>query len=232
MISRNSFHLPVSLLVIAILLLAPAYSAAEKLPDGFAYVSETVPGAVLEVRYYGDNNFVGQRVDGYLAPRVILTTEAATALAQVESQLAVFGLGIKVFDGYRPQQAVDHFVRWGKALNDTKMKAQFYPDVDKKNLFRDGYIAEKSGHSRGSTVDLTIIDLTTGAELDMGTPFDFFGPKSWPSNKDMPAHVRANRALLQNAMLRNGFKPLTEEWWHFTLRDEPYPDTYFNFPVR
>ncbi len=200
-------------------------------PTAFAYVSETVPGAVLEVRYYGENNFVGQRVDGYLAPRVILTTEAATALAQVESQLAVFGLGIKVFDGYRPQQAVDHFVRWGRPST-TPNEGAVLPGRGQEEPVQGRVHRRKSGHSRGSTVDLTIIDLKTKAELDMGTPFDFFGPKSWPSNKDMPAHVRANRALLQNAMLRNGFKPLTEEWWHFTLRDEPYPDTYFNFPVQ
>ncbi|MGE4506222.1 MAG: M15 family metallopeptidase, partial [Desulfovibrionaceae bacterium] len=141
-------------------------------------------------------------------------------------------LGLKVFDAYRPQRAVDHFVRWAEDLADTRMKAEFYPGVDKENLFRDGFIAARSGHSRGSTVDLTIIDLASGAELDMGTPFDFFGPESWPGNPAMPALVRANRALLQRVMAAHGFRHLREEWWHFTLNGEPHPDTYFDFPVR
>lgn len=209
-----------------------ATAHAGGLPEGFSYVHEAIPDAVLEVRYHGTNNFVGDVIDGYKADRVILSTPAATALAGVLGALRPFGLGLKVFDGYRPQAAVDHFVRWGRDLGDTRRKVDFYPDVDKKNLFRDGYIAEKSGHTRGSTVDVTIIDLATGRELDMGTPFDYFGPKSWPDNPDMPAHVRTNRALLRQVMLNNGFKPLAEEWWHFTLKDEPYPETYFNFPVQ
>jgi len=225
--------MPIRRTILAILallcLLAPARAAG--LPEGFVHVADVVPGAVLEIRYYTDNNFVGRRVDGYLAPTAILTRQAADALAGVQADLKPFGLGVKIYDGFRPQRAVDHFVRWGADLNDTKMKAQYYPDVDKKNLFRDGYIAEKSGHSRGSTVDLTIINLSDGRELDMGGPFDFFGKPSWPTNLDIPAQARANRALLRAVMDRHGFKPLTEEWWHFTLRDEPYPDTYFDFPV-
>lgn len=205
---------------------------AADLPKGFTYVSEAIPDAVLDVRYYSDYNFVGVRIDGYLAPRVILTHPAAKALAAVQADLKPFGLSVKVYDGYRPQRAVDHFVRWGKDLDDTRMKPQFYPGVDKKNLFRDGYIAEKSGHSRGSTVDLTIMDTKTGKELDMGSPFDFFGSNSWPENLTMSPEVRANRALLRLVMARHGFKSLTTEWWHFTLNDEPYPDTYFDFPVQ
>lgn len=220
-----------SLLLFVSLLLLPV-SHAFALQNGFSYVSETVPGAVIDVRYFGANNFVGEPIDGYTAPRVILTTAAAEALAKVQMDLAPFGLGLKVFDGYRPQRAVDHFVRWGKDLTDTRMKAQFYPDVDKKDLFKDGYIAEKSGHSRGSTVDLTIIDLASGKALDMGTPFDFFGPKSWPANRQMSPQVRANRGLLRAVMARHGFKPLKEEWWHFTLKQEPFPDTYFDFPIQ
>ena len=210
-------------------LLAPARAAG--LPEGFVHVTDAVPGAVLEIRYYSDNNFVGKRVDGYLAPTAILTSQAAEALAGVQADLKFFGLGVKIFDGFRPQRAVDHFVRWGADLKDTRMKAQYYPDVDKKNLFRDGYIAEKSGHSRGSTVDLTIINLSDGKELDMGGPFDFFGPPSWPGNLGIPAQARANRALLRAVMDRHGFRGITSEWWHFTLIDEPYPDTYFDFPV-
>lgn len=205
---------------------------AEKLPEGFCYLDDVIAGAVFDVRYFGKNNFVGERIDGYLTPRVILTNVAAKALAGAHKDLAPFGLGFKFFDGYRPQRAVLHFVRWAEDLSDTRMKQQFYPDVQKKNLFRDGYIAAKSGHSRGSTVDLTIIDLESRKELDMGTSFDFFGPKSWPDNCKMNLQVRSNRALLRQVMLKNGFKPLKEEWWHFTLMHEPYPETYFDFPVQ
>lgn len=216
--------------LLALFCLAAPVRAAE-LPEGFVHVRDIVPDAALDVRYATSHNFVGAPVDGYLAPQVILSRPAAAALAGVQEDLKAFGLGLKIYDGYRPQRAVDHFVRWGKNLGDTKMKAEFYPDVDKKNLFRDGYIATRSGHTRGSTVDLTVIDLQTGRDLDMGGPFDFFGHLSWPGNLDLPPQARANRALLREAMARHGFKPLTEEWWHFTLIDEPFPDTYFDFPV-
>ncbi len=196
-------------LALVLLLAAPAWAG---LPEGFCHVDEAVPGVVLDVRYFTSHNFVGEPVDGYEAPRVILTVQAARALAGVQATLARFGLGLKVFDGYRPQRAVDHFVRWAENLDD--------------------YIAAKSGHSRGSTVDLTIIDAATGKPLDMGTAFDFFGPPSWPDSPAMAAQVRANRALLQGIMISHGFRPLAEEWWHFTLEDEPFPDTYFDFPVR
>lgn len=217
-------------LAFALALVPPA--RADELPPGFTYLDSVIPGAVYDVRYYSDHNFLGTRVDGYLAPRVIITRPAAEALAAVQKDLEAFGLTLKIFDGYRPQQAVDHFVRWGHDLADTRMKAEFYPDVDKKNLFRDGYIATKSGHSRGSTVDLTITDPITREDLDMGTPFDFFGPPSWPQNPDFPTQIRANRALLRTLMTRHNFRPLKEEWWHFTLNHEPHPDTYFNFPVQ
>lgn len=215
-----------------ILGLCPQRVQADTLPEGFVEVVEVIPDVFLDVRYYGENNFVGKRVDGYLAPKVILTREAARALAGVQKELAPFDLSIKLFDGYRPQRAVDNFVRWAGDLADTKTKARFYPGVEKKHLFRDGYIAEKSGHSRGSTVDLTIVDRDTGEELNMGSPFDFFGPESWPQNADMSLDVRSNRALLRCVMVRNGFKPYEAEWWHFTLSNEPYPDTYFDFPVQ
>ena len=220
-------------LVVAVYLsysIIPALAA--DLPQGFCYLDKIVPTAVYDARYYGNNNFVGKRVGGYRIPRIILTAKAAQALSRVQDDLVPFGLGLKIFDGYRPQQAVNHFMRWAKDLKDTAMKEQFYPDVLKENLFRDGYIASRSGHSRGSTVDLTIIDLETGRELDMGTPFDYFDPRSWPERIDFPVHVRANRSLLRHVMAVHGFKPLQEEWWHFTLRDEPYPDTYFDFPVQ
>ncbi|MDR4126709.1 M15 family metallopeptidase [Yanghanlia caeni] len=220
---RITALLPALLLAVAL----PAHA----LPDDFVYVAEVVPNVVIDARYAGDNNFVGRPVDGYLANTVILTRPAAEALAKVSEDLAAFGLGLKVFDGFRPQRAVDHFVRWAADLSDQSTKARHYPDVEKEHLFRDGYIAERSGHSRGSTVDLTIIDLATGEELPMGTPFDYFGLESWPSYTKLPAEQRAFRALLQQVMTRHGFRPLNEEWWHFTLENEPYPETYFDFPV-
>ena len=182
----------------------------------------------------GENNFLGTRVDGYKSNRAILSVPAAEALKGVQEELRTFGLGLKIFDAYRPQQAVNHFVRWAKDIKDTKNKAGFYPDVDKKNLFRDGYIASKSGHTRGSTVDLTIVSLKkpeVGRQLDMGTTFDYFGQPSWPGNLAMSADVRANRMLLQGLMVRHGFAIYDKEWWHYTLKNEPYPETYFDFPV-
>jgi len=219
------------LVVLGVLLFGSAARAGP--PPGFVEVRAAVPGVSVELRYFTNDNFVGQRIDGYRAERCYITAEAAAALAAVQAELAVFDLGLKVFDAYRPQRAVDHFVRWAEDLADTRMKAGYYPDVEKKNLFRDGYIAAKSGHSRGSTVDLTVVALGRGApvELDMGTPWDFFGPKSWPSSREVTAQQRANRMLLRSLMVQHGFRPLAEEWWHFTLEDEPFPDTYFDFVV-
>lgn len=214
-------------LVLLLAFVLPAHA----LPDNFVHVEDVVPEVVLDVRYAANNNFVGSAVDGYQANTVILTQPAAEALARVQEDLATFGLGLKVFDGFRPQRAVDHFVRWAADLSDQSTKAQHYPNVAKEHLFRDGYIAERSGHSRGSTVDLTLIDLATGEELPMGTPFDYFGPESWPSYLELPPQQRAFRALLQQVMTRHGFRPLKEEWWHFTLENEPYPETYFDFLI-
>ena len=201
------------------------------LPAGFVYLDEAVPEVIINARYAGSDNFVGAPVDGYLVPRAVLTTPAATALRQVAATLAPFGLGLKVFDGYRPQTAVNHFMRWAADLQDTRTKTNYYPRVAKEDLFRDGYIAEKSGHSRGSTVDLTLVNLADGNELAMGTPFDFFGPESWPDYQKLDAQIRANRALLQQVMLRGGFRALAQEWWHFTLDQEPWPERYFDFPI-
>ncbi len=203
-------------------------------PAGFVDLAEAVPGIEVELRYNTNDNFVGTNIDGYESSRCYITAEAAEALRDVQAELRPFGLGLKVFDAYRPQRAVDHFVRWAEDLDDTTMKARYYPGVEKENLFRDGYIAARSGHSRGSTVDLTLVSTVANppAELDMGTPWDYFGPESWPSNMELSAAQRANRMLLQSLMIKHGFRPLAEEWWHFTLVDEPFPDTYFDFPVR
>ena len=206
-----------------------------QLPEGFVYLDQVVDDIAIELRYYSRDNFVGDTIDGYKANRCIITDKAAKAMQRVQDALASDGLGLKVYDAYRPQQAVDHFVRWAEDLKDTRMKKKYYPEVDKANLFEQGYIAAKSGHSRGSTVDLTIIYLDgpdAGKELDMGTNWDFFSPLSWPSSDKVSKQQFKNRMLLQKVMTENGFKPLKEEWWHFTLLDEPFPKTYFDFPVK
>jgi D-alanyl-D-alanine dipeptidase len=207
-------------------------STAGQLPEGFVYLKDVVPDITVELRYYTEDNFAGERIDGYLKPACILSRKAALALKEVQEDLRAFGLGLKVFDAYRPQRAVDHFVRWAKEVENTTMKWKYYPDVLKENLFRDGYIAAKSSHTRGSTVDVTMINFDSKKELDMGSGFDFFGPKSWPKNPSVGASQRAHRMLLRTLMNHHGFEPIEEEWWHFTLRDEPFPDTYFNFTVQ
>ncbi len=205
---------------------------ADNLQKGFVDIENIIPDIELDIRYYGKDNFVGERIDGYEAARCFITTEAALALKEVQDALKSFGLGLKVFDAYRPQSAVNHFVRWAKDLDDIKMKHKYYPDVQKKYLFRDGYIAAKSGHSRGSSVDVTIISLDNLQELDMGTHWDFFGPLSWPENLSLTSEQRAHRMLLQSLMLHHGFRALKEEWWHFSLQFEPFPKTYFDFRVK
>ena len=197
----------------------------------FVLLSEYVPDAILEIRYYSTYNFVGDRIDGYEEPVALLTKEAATALKAVSDDLKSKGYRLKIYDAYRPQKAVTHFMNWAKDLDDTRMKEYFYPDLDKSVLFDQGYIAEKSGHSRGSTVDLTLFDMETEKEVDMGGTFDFFGELSHPDYENITEEQYNNRMILREAMIAHGFKPLSTEWWHFTLKDEPYPDTYFTFPV-
>jgi D-alanyl-D-alanine dipeptidase len=223
-----------SALVAFVLLLLTAQPARAQapLPPGFVDAATVVDGLVVDMRYFGADNFVGERIDGYEGPRCLLSTQAAHALAAVQRALAARGLGLKVFDCYRPQRAVAHFVRWGRRVDDVKRKAEFYPDVDKRDLFRDGYIATHSGHSRGSTVDLTLVRRADRRELDMGSPFDYLGPKSWPSSRSVSPAAQANRALLAEAMRAGGFRPYAKEWWHFTLANEPFPHSYFDFPVR
>jgi zinc D-Ala-D-Ala dipeptidase len=217
---------------LVLMLLAPAASAQVPLAPGFVDAAAVVDGLVVDMRYFGEHNFVGTKIDGYQAPRCLLSQPAADALAAVQRELAPRGLGLKVFDCYRPQRAVAHFMRWAQNADDTSRKAEFYPDVDKRDLFKEGYIAERSGHSRGSTVDLTLVRRADGSEPDMGSPFDLFSPKSWPSDRSVSPLAQSNRALLADAMMRAGFRPYDKEWWHFTLINEPFPDTYFDFPVR
>ena len=199
--------------------------------SGFVLLADFVPQIIQEIRYYSTYNFIGDRIDGYEEPCALLTKEAARALKSVASEVMVQGYRLKVFDAYRPVSAVKHFVLWGIEDQDIRMKPYFYPDLEKQELFIKGYIAKQSSHSRGSTVDLTLLDMKSGKELDMGSPFDLFGPISHPDYKGITDEQYENRMILQNVMIRNGFKTIDCEWWHFTLDAEPYPDTYFEFPV-
>ena len=217
----------------------------------FVTLTDAVPDAILEIRYFGTYNFVGERIDGYLEPTALLTKQAAKALKEVSDDVKSKGYRLKIYDAYRPQKAVDHFVRWAANLSATEMKPYFYPDLDKSVLFEQEYIIRKSGHTRGSTVDLTLFDMNKEKELDMGGTFDWFGPESHPdfcgnpetgeytgdnskspAGRSITAEQFENRMILRRAMLRHGFAPLHTEWWHFTLKDEPFPDTYFTFPIR
>ncbi len=200
-------------------------------PTGFVLLSDFVPGIIQEIRYYSTYNFIGDRIDGYEEPVAFLTKEAARALKAVSNEMMVQGYRLKVFDAYRPACAVRHFVLWGIEDQDIRMKPYFYPELEKQELFSKGYIAKMSGHSRGSTIDLTLLDMKTGKEVDMGGAFDYFSEVSHPDYKEISGEQYENRMLLQKVMVRNGFKPFDCEWWHFTLENEPYPDTYFEFPV-
>ena len=202
------------------------------LPEGFVYVTDAVPDVILDIRYYSTYNFLGVRVDDYNAPVAIITEEAARALVQVNAEVRAQGYLLRVFDAYRPQGAVDHFVRWAEDPNDILTKEYFYPDIAKDRIIPDGYIMERSGHSRGSTIDLTLVDMLTGKELDMGTAFDFFGIESHHWTPLITQEQTDNRMILRNAMERAGFVAYEGEWWHYTLGNEPYPDTFFDFPVQ
>ena len=200
-------------------------------PSRFVMLSDFVPSALQEIRYFSTYNFIGDRIDGYEEPCALICREAARALKLVAGELNAQGFRLKIFDAYRPAGAVKHFVLWGIDDLDLRMKPFFYPDLDKTDLFKKGYIASQSSHSRGSAVDLTLLDMRTGKEVDMGSPFDLFGEVSHPSYTGITQEQYDNRMLLRGAMLRNGFAPIDCEWWHFALEDEPYPDTYFEFPV-
>lgn len=208
----------------------PAVAKKRNLPKGFVYLDEAIPSVQFDIRYYGDYNFIGKRIDGYNAPFAIMSAEAANALKAVGKDLTAQGYLLKIFDAYRPQKAVNYFASWSKDTKDVKMKKIFYPDVEKEDLFN-GYLAKKSGHSRGSTVDLTIVNAKTGKEIDMGSGFDFLGPVSTHGTKKITAAQTHNRNVLKNAMIKGGFEPYSKEWWHYTLKKEPYPKKYFDFDV-
>jgi D-alanyl-D-alanine dipeptidase len=206
----------------------------QMLPKEFVYLHDIAPSIQQEIRYATDDNFVGRPLTGYESPLCILTEPTARALLKVQQELNKQNLGLKVFDGYRPQRTVNEFIRWSKDVTDQKMKQEYYPRVNKADFFKLRYVAELSGHTRGSTVDLTIIDLKTNQELDMGTTFDFMDELSHPFNTAVTAKQYQDRQFLNHMMSANGFIPLDEEeteWWHFTLKDELFPDTYFNVPI-
>ncbi len=203
-----------------------------EVPSDFVNLTKAVPGIEADVRYYGVNNFVGQRIDGYEEPALLITCQAAQALGKVAEIFKKQGYGLRVFDAYRPQRAVGHFVRWAKDIKDVCMKDVFYPEHDKATLFDKGYIAYRSSHSRGSTVDLTLFDLCSGKELDMGGGFDLFSERSHHGYEGLTKQQADNRRLLLTVMEGCGFEGYDSEWWHYTLKNEPYPDTYFDFPVR
>ncbi len=199
---------------------------------GFVFLDEYIPDAMLEIRYASMFNFIGERIDGYEESVALCTKEAADALKAVSDDIGKLGYRLKIYDAYRPQRAVDHFVRWAKDPHDIRMKEFFYPELDKNILIPQGYIAERSSHSRGSTVDVTLFDMKEGRDADMGGPFDYFGQRSHPDCRDITEAQFSSRMLLRDVMMRHGFVPLETEWWHFTLANEPYPDTYFDFPLR
>lgn len=200
--------------------------------SNFVHIEQVIPDVLYEIRYAGRHNFIGRPIKGYKKSTAMLSVPAADSLKKVQCYLKKRGYRIKIFDAYRPQRAVNHFIQWAKVSDDTLMKREFYPQIDKRDLFKLGYIAAKSGHTRGSTVDLTIVDINTGREIDMGSPFDFFGNISHHDSRQINAEQQAHRLLLKDAMLQFGFKALPEEWWHYTLVDEPYPTTYFDFEVK
>lgn len=200
--------------------------------SGFVLVSDAIPDVIQEIRYYTTFNFVGDRIEGYEEPVALLTLGAARALRRVSDDLLAAGYRLKIYDAYRPQKAVDHFVRWAGEMEDVRMKRYFYPEIDKRAIIPEGYIAAQSGHSRGSTVDLTLFDMTAQKEADMGGPFDYFGELSHPDYSGVSKSQYDNRQLLRRTMIAHGFRAISTEWWHFTLAEEPYPDTYFTFPVR
>lgn len=200
-------------------------------PSDFINVKKLIPTLKVELRYFGNNNFVGDTINGYYSNTLFLTKPTAIQLNRIQQELSKQGLGLLVYDGYRPQRAVNNFVIWARQLEDTINKGIFYPNVRKQDLFKEGYIASKSGHSRGSTIDLTIVDLESDKPLDMGSAYDFFGPESWVNYQNITTEQKENRALLQKIMSKYGFRNYPKEWWHFTLRNEPFPDTYFDFPI-
>ena len=208
------------------------HSVGEESDSDFVLLADVVPDIIQEIRYYSTYNFVGRRVPGYEAPVAWMTRRAADSLRLVSDELVAQGYRLKVFDAYRPQRAVLYFVGWARQSADTLMKAYFYPDVPKDSLFCQGYLSWRSAHARGSTIDLTLFDMQTEREVDMGSTYDFLGrPSHFWYREGLTLDQIHHRTLLREVMMRHGFKPVSTEWWHFQLINEPYPTTNFDFPV-
>ena len=203
----------------------------DNLEDGFVYLKDIDDSIIVDLKYYSSENFTARFVDGYLANKAILTNEAGTALSKAQKDFNKLGYSLILYDAYRPQSAVDFFVRWSANLSDTIFKNLYYPDIKKSNLFELGYIAYKSGHSRGSTIDVSLVDMATNREIDMGTIFDYFGIESHTFFDKLSENQKANRLLLYEVMTDNGFNNYPKEWWHYTLENEPF-QKYFDFPIQ
>ena len=223
------------IILFAVILVSPWTEAKAADPmdsSDFVAVSDEIPDVLQEIRYFSAYNFVGSHIDGYEAPVALMTREAAAALKEAAAEFRTAGYVIKIYDTYRPQRAVDHFIRWGADVQDVRMKPYFYPTTDKSRVFELGYVAKRSGHSRGSTIDMTVVNMKTGQELDVGEHFDYFGERSHYAYTGISPVQQENRKFLRSVMERHGFHGLAEEWWHFSLDNEPFPDTYFDFPVK
>ena len=199
--------------------------------DSFIDIKEFIPTIIIDLKYASDDNFTGRVVKGYESPKCLLTFEAARSLKIIQTTLKNSGYSLKIYDAYRPQRSVNHFINWSKNQSDTLKKSYFYPNILKSNLFELGYIATKSSHSRGSTVDITLVDISSGKEIDMGSPYDFFGLESSHDYENISITQKNNRKLLLDLMTKNGFSSYSKEWWHYTFIDEPFPTTYFDFTI-
>jgi D-alanyl-D-alanine dipeptidase len=202
------------------------------LQKGFVYIDEHIEDCIIDAKYGGTDNFIGCPIDGYERPLVVMTEELAAGCVKAAALLRTRGYVLKIYDACRPQRAVDHFVRWAADEHDIRRKPVHYPGVDKNDFFKLGYVAKQSMHSRGAAVDLTIVDTKTWLELDMGAIFDFMDPRSHVVSPAISAAQEQNRLILREAMTASGFVSYAYEWWHFNLAKEPYPDTYFDFPIR
>lgn len=198
---------------------------------GFVFVDEAVPGIRWDAKYATWDNFTGRPVDGYLANRIIGTQELCAALQRAQEEAASRGFGLLLWDGYRPQRAVDRFLQWSREPEDGRTKWRHYPNIDRASMFEQGYVATKSGHTRGSTVDLTLYHLATGELARMGGDHDLMDPISHHRARGVSRVEARNRVHLRRVMETCGFGAYESEWWHYTLKDEPHPDTYFDFPV-
>lgn len=218
--------------ILWIIFVAPIAGQADSIAKyDFVYLDTSLAYAKYDIRYRGHDNFLGRPVLGYSAPRVVMTAAAAKALANAEADLYKKGYILMIYDSYRPQRAVDDFRAWAKLPADTLTRSTYYPEHDKRFLFQLGYISTRSGHSRGSTIDLSISHSDTGELVDMGGAYDYFGELSHHDYPHISDTQKANRLLLKQTMYRAGFRSYSKEWWHYTLNGEPYPDTYFDFVV-